>query len=91
MMRPTPPIRIYADVNSRDEAGAYWCLLIGDRRLDDAAIDLGLRDGQEAIIFHRDEEEEFEWEGRLWHRPIGPVPAPQWVATVNEGSFRRLR
>jgi hypothetical protein len=35
--------------------------------------------------------EEFEWDGRLWHRPTGPVPEPQWVAIVDEGTFRRIR
>ncbi len=83
-------LRVYADVNSVADGG-YWCLSFEGQRLDDVAAALALQDGMPVVLYHSDEEEEFEWDGRLWHRPTGPSPAPQWVATVDEQSFRRLR
>jgi len=47
-------------------------------------------DGMAAVIYYSDEAEEFEWDGRLWRRPTGPEPAPQWMATVDDQSFHRL-
>ena len=83
-------LRVYADVNSVTD-GAYWCLRFAGERLDEAGSGLGLQDGMPVVVYYSDEEEEFEWDGRLWHRPTGPSHAPQWVATVDEPSFRRLR
>lgn len=83
-------IRIYADVNSID-GSAYWCLSFDNQPLDEVAEELGIQNGMPAVIYYSDPAEEFEWDGRLWHRPTGPKPAPQWVATVDEHSFRRLR
>jgi hypothetical protein len=69
----------------------FWVLWVGDQRLDDFARRLHINDGAPAVIYYADEGEEFEWDGRLWHRPTGPSPEPQWVAIVDEATFRRIR
>ena len=83
-------MRIYADTNSKDN-DAYWRLSYNGRPLDEVASAVGLIDGMAVVIYYEDESEEFEWDATLHLRPTGKPPAPQWVASVNEASFRRLR
>jgi hypothetical protein len=86
----TSSLRIYTDVNSKAN-DAYWLLLYEGKRLDDVSQELEIYDGMPVVVYHEDEVEEFEWDGHLYHRPTGAPPAPQWVAVVDENSFRRIK
>jgi hypothetical protein len=83
-------LRIHADPASVSN-DVYWSLRHSGKLIDDVAETLGLYEGVPVIIYYADEEEEFEWDGNLYRRPTGPPPAPQWVAVVDEASFRRIR
>jgi hypothetical protein len=83
-------LRIYADRGSISD-GAYWCLRYNGASVDDVADIIGLHDGLEVIVYYKDEEEEYELDGKVYLRPTGPKPAPQWVAEVDNASFRRIR
>ena len=83
-------LRIHADPGSVSN-DVYWSLRYNGELLDDVAETLKLYDGMSVIIYYEDEEEEFEWDGNLYLRPTGAPPAPQWVAAVDESSFRRIR
>jgi hypothetical protein len=83
-------LRIYADPGSVSD-GMYWGLRHNGDLLDDVADAVGLYDGIPAVIYYADEGDEFEWDGKIYLRPTGPRPAPQWIAVVDEASFRRIR
>jgi hypothetical protein len=82
--------RIYADSNSITE-NKYWALRIDGAFIADVAERLGLYDGMPVIIYYTDESEEFEFDGTLFFRPIGPSPEPRWVASVDHASLRIIR
>jgi hypothetical protein len=71
------------------DSDGYWCLLIDGRPFDEVAEQLGDCDGMRVIVFHSDEEEEFEWDGVIRRRAY--ESGPRWAAKVDDATFRRLR
>ncbi len=89
-MNATAP-RLYVDFNSGDEDGSYWIALFEDQRVDDVIERLGFYDRMPIVAYYSDDEDEFEFDGHLVHRPNDIPRAPQWRVIINEDTFRRLR
>ncbi len=83
-------LRVYFDPNSMDN-GVYWCLRHDGIPIDDIAEEIDLHDGINVILFYNDSSEEFEFDGKLYFRPTGLLPAPQWVGEIDQTTFRRIR
>ena len=84
---PAPPVmlRIYADFNSCDKNGYYWCLRYSGRPLTDVAQELDLHAGQAVVLFYEDADEEFEFDAVL-HYADG-----FWLAMTDDSSYRKIR
>jgi hypothetical protein len=84
-------LRIYADFNSRTVDGWCYCLLVDGRKLKDVAAELGVYEGMPVVVFYEDCADEFEFDGVLSFRSSLPLSGPEWVAIVDESTFRRIR
>jgi len=81
-------LRLSADFNSRTVEGWYCALHHGGSRLDDVAEELGVREGMPVTVYNDEPGDEFEFDGFLGLRPSLPPPAPQWVAIIDDSTFR---
>lgn len=78
-------LRIYADFNSCDENGYYWCLRYDGRPLADVAKEPDLHPGQAVVLFYDDAEEEFEFDAILQYAD------GFWLAMTDETTYRKIR
>jgi hypothetical protein len=84
-------LRIYADFNSCTVDGWCYCLRVDGRELNDVAAELGVYEGMPVVVFYEDCADEFEFDGVLSFRSSLPLSGPEWVAIVDESTFRRIR
>jgi hypothetical protein len=77
-------IRIYIDTNDMDSDG--WCHLLRykGRTLDDAAVELGLKEGMPVVLYNEEAGEEFEFDGAVYFRD------GRWLAKADRDSYRLI-
>jgi hypothetical protein len=84
-------LRIYVDPSSVTVDGWCYILRYDERPLGEVAKELDLYEGMPVVLYYSDSIDEFEYEGILSYRTASPVIGRQWMAQLNDQTFRRIR
>jgi hypothetical protein len=78
-------------MNSATPEGQYYAITCDGININDSVNSDQLYDGMQVVAYYSDPSDEFEYSGRIWHRPIVPSAKSSWFLTIDRDTFRRIR